>query len=112
MACGGLEPGVYSVTRFELPESGTGTEVGFDHTGCPTSAHDCSTPAGTPRTGTRCGAILWRAEGPGSAGARRGAIEAIAVRCGKRCVMPERGSRGKDTAPWDPTTRETKPTMS
>ncbi len=36
----GWEPGVYSVARFDLRASGTGTEIGFDHTGYPTAAHD------------------------------------------------------------------------
>jgi activator of HSP90 ATPase len=36
----GWEPGVYSVVRFELRASDRGTELGFDHTGFPTGAHD------------------------------------------------------------------------
>ena len=36
----GWVPGTYSVIRFELRPSGTGTELGFDHTGYPTEAHD------------------------------------------------------------------------
>ena len=36
----GWEPGVYSLTRFELEASGSGTQVGFDHTGYPPDAHE------------------------------------------------------------------------
>jgi len=36
----GWAPGAYSVIRFELGPSGTGTVLGFDHTGYPTEAHD------------------------------------------------------------------------
>jgi activator of HSP90 ATPase len=36
----GWEPGVYSLTRFELEASGSGTRLGFAHTGFPPEAHD------------------------------------------------------------------------
>lgn len=34
------DPGVYSLVRFELLDSGAGTKIGFDHTGFPKGAAD------------------------------------------------------------------------
>ena len=36
----GWDPGVYSLTRFELDVSEHGTRLGFDHTGFPPESHD------------------------------------------------------------------------